>query len=190
VARPGASTFTAAIFTVARPNAPLTATPDDYIDAMRLLPAGVTIVTAGSRGRRCGFTATAVCSVAAEPPHLLVCANRAMQTHEIIEATGHFAVNLLHAGDAALADRFGGRTGIEGEERFFGRRWTTFVSGAPVLTDACAVFDCVLVERLAVATHDVMVGRVLEVRRSGDETALVYVDRDYGRVMPAGGRSG
>jgi flavin reductase (DIM6/NTAB) family NADH-FMN oxidoreductase RutF len=174
-------------FTAARPNAALTVTPADFIDAMRLLPAGVTIVTAGTKGRRCGFTATAVCSVAAEPPHLLVCANRAMHTHEIINETGHFAVNLLHAGDAALADRFGGRTGIEGEERFFGRRWTTFVSGAPVLTDACAVFDCALVERLAVATHDVLIGRVLEVRRSDGDDALVYVDRDYGRVAPTAG---
>jgi len=166
----------------------LTATPADFIDAMRLLPAGVTIVTAGVKGRRCGFTATAVCSVAAEPPHLLVCANRAMQTHEIIRETGHFAVNLLHADDAGLADRFGGRTGIEGEERFFGRRWTTLVTGSPVLADACAVFDCALTDQLGVATHDVLVGRVLEVRRFGDETALAYVDRDYGRVTPSAER--
>jgi flavin reductase (DIM6/NTAB) family NADH-FMN oxidoreductase RutF len=162
-------------------------TPVEFTDAMRLMPAGVTIVTAGAKGRRCGFTATAVCSVAAEPPHLLVCANRAMHTHEIIQETGHFAVNLLHAGDAALADRFGGRTGIEGEERFFGRRWTTLVSGAPILADACVVFDCALTEKLSVATHDVLVGRVLAVRRFGDETALAYADRDYGRVTPASG---
>lgn len=170
-----------------RPQRPVTATPAEFIDAMRLLPAGVTIVTAGAVGRRCGFTATAVCSVAAEPPHLLVCANRAMHTYELIRDTGHFAVNLLHAGDAALADRFGGRTGIEGEERFFGRRWTTLVSGAPVLTDACVVFDCALAEQLQVATHEVLVGRVLEVRRFGDEVALAYVDRDYGRVTPVPG---
>jgi flavin reductase (DIM6/NTAB) family NADH-FMN oxidoreductase RutF len=161
----------------------LTVTAADFIDTMRLLPAGVTIVTAGAAGRRSGFTATAVCSVAADPPHLLVCANREMDTHQAILAAGHFAVNLLGQGDLALADRFGGRTGVEGEARFLDRRWTVLTSGAPVLPEAIAVFDCAVVERMSVATHDVIIGRVIAVQRGATGTALLYVDRDYARLV-------
>ncbi len=161
----------------------MTATAADFIDAMRLLPAGVTIVTAGDLGRRSGFTATAVCSVAAEPPHLLVCANREMETLKTILATGHFAVNLLGADEAALADRFGGRTGLEGEARFGDRDWAVWVSGAPVLPGAVAVFDCAVADRLAVATHDVVIGRVIAVRSAGHGPALAYVDRDYAQIV-------
>jgi flavin reductase (DIM6/NTAB) family NADH-FMN oxidoreductase RutF len=160
----------------------VTVSAADFIDAMRLLPAGVTIVTAAEQGRRSGFTATAVCSVAAEPPHLLVCASREMETAKAIIASGHFAVNLLGPEDTALADRFGGRTGVEGEDRFFGRRWTVLASGAPVLLDAVAVFDCAVAEQLSVATHHVIVGRVIAVQSAVRGPALVYVDRDYARL--------
>lgn len=165
-------------------------TAADFIDTMRLLPAGVTIVTAGGTGRRSGFTATSVCSVAAEPPHLLVCANRDMDTYQAILAAGHFAVNLLGQGDLALADRFGGRMGVEGEARFLDRSWTVLTSGAPVLPEAIAIFDCAVVERMSVATHDVIIGRVIAVQRGVTRPALLYVDRDYARIIgdPASSR--
>lgn len=163
----------------------MTISAADFIEAMRLLPAAVTIVTAAEHGRRSGFTATAVCSVAAEPPHLLVCANREMETAATIVASGHFAVNLLGRDDVALADRFGGRTGVEGDARFADRRWTILASGAPVLPEAVAVFDCAVADRLSVATHDVIIGRVIAVRSAAHGAALAYVDRDYVRLGTA-----
>ena len=155
---------------------------------MRLLPAGVTIVTSGPPGRRNGFTATAVCSVSAEPPHLLVCANRGMETHATILETGHFAVNVLSHGQEALADRFGGRLGIEGETRFQSASWRTLASGAPILATACAAFDCRVAKRLSVATHDIIIGRVLAAANLEATMPLAYLDRDYAFCVPAGGR--
>ncbi len=161
----------------------MTTTPAEFIHAMRLLPAGVTIVTAADGRRRNGFTATAVCSVSADPPHLLVCANRETETHGTIIASGHFAVNVLRADQAALADRFAGRTGFEGAARFIGGPWLRLPSGSPALQDACAVFDCRVVERMPVATHDVIIGQVINVRANGDCDALAYVDRFYARAQ-------
>jgi len=157
-----------------------------FTEAMRLMPAGVSIVTADAGGRRSGFTATAVCSVAAEPPHLLVCANRAIDSHQLLLRAGHFAVNLLARHHAALADRFGGRTGIEGEARFAGAPWARLATGAPTLPDACAVFDCRITQITPVATHDVIIGAVLDIRTNPHLQALVYVDRDYTRTAPPG----
>jgi flavin reductase (DIM6/NTAB) family NADH-FMN oxidoreductase RutF len=164
------------------------ATPEAFVAAMRLLPAGVTIVTSGPVGRRNGFTATAVCSVAADPPHLLVCANRGMETHGTILETGHFAVNVLSLGQEALADRFGGRLGIDGEARFQAADWHTLASGAPILASACAAFDCRVTQRLTVATHDVIIGRVLAATDREAAAPLAYLDRDYAFCVPAGGR--
>lgn len=165
---------------------PVTVSTPTFTDAMRLMPAGVSVVTAAAGGRKGGFTATAVCSVAAEPPHLLVCANRAMDSHRLMLEAGHFAVNLLARHHEALADRFGGRDGIEGEARFSGGPWTTLATGAPTLPDACAVFDCRVTQTLSVATHDVIIGVVLAVSTNPHYQALVYVDRDYTRTAPPG----
>jgi flavin reductase (DIM6/NTAB) family NADH-FMN oxidoreductase RutF len=160
----------------------VTVAAGDFIDAMRLLPAGVTIVTSIANGRRSGFTATAVCSVAAEPPHILICANRSIETRTAIVASGLFAVNVLRADQAALADLFAGRTGRDGEERFVGSSWKTLETGAPILPNACAVFDCRVVKRVPVATHDIIVGQVVDVRSRPPCRALLYVDRLYARI--------
>jgi flavin reductase len=49
---------------------------DGFRDAMSLLAGTVAVITAGSRELRRGLTATAVCSVAVQPPTMLVCVNR------------------------------------------------------------------------------------------------------------------
>ena len=69
-----------------------------FTAGMRHLAAGVTLVTTAGGGSRAGLTATAVCSVSAEPPQLLACVNREADAHRLLLATGHLAVNLLSAG--------------------------------------------------------------------------------------------
>ena len=80
-----------------------------FIDGMRRLAAGVTIVTTGVSPHRFGLTATAVTSVSADPPTLLACINRDSDSFGPIIRNGRFAVNLLGPGHQELAGRFGGR---------------------------------------------------------------------------------
>lgn len=148
--------------------------PVAYRAAMRELAAGVTIIAAGSGEHRRGLTATAVCSVSAEPPTLLVCINRATDGHAAISLGGAFSVNIIGPEHRALADRFAGRNGIHGMERFAEGRWDTLATGAPVLTDALAVFDCRLVHAVDWTTHTVFLGTVVATRISAERPALVY----------------
>ena len=67
----------------------------DFIAGMRRLAAGVTIVTASQGELRAGLTATSVCSLTAEPPRLLACVHREADAHDMILASGRFAVNVL-----------------------------------------------------------------------------------------------
>jgi flavin reductase (DIM6/NTAB) family NADH-FMN oxidoreductase RutF len=149
---------------------------------MRQLAASVTLVTTGAKGARAGLTATAVCSVSAEPPQLLACVNREAEAHRLLLATGHLAVNLLSAGQQELADRFAGRTGIDGEARFGAGRWTTLVTGAPILEEALVSFDCRIVTAHEAGTHTIFIARVLDVVVRPGAEPMVYVAGSYGRV--------
>ena len=51
---------------------------------MRHLAASVTLITTRHRDLRGGLTATAVCSVSAEPPQILVCVNKTASAHDPI----------------------------------------------------------------------------------------------------------
>jgi 3-hydroxy-9,10-secoandrosta-1,3,5(10)-triene-9,17-dione monooxygenase reductase component len=78
-------------------NSPVSA--DEFKRGMRQLAASVSIISADCAGHRAGFTATAVTSVCADPPTLLVCVNRSSQTFPLMREAGR--APLLHF-DAAL----------------------------------------------------------------------------------------
>ena len=94
----------------------------------------------------------------------------------------HLAVNLLSAGQQELADRFAGRTGIDGEARFGAGRWTTLVTGAPILEEALVSFDCRIVTAHEAGTHTIFIARVLDVIVRPGPEQMVYVAGRYGWV--------
>ena len=166
---------------VAVPSAPQSRSlQDEFRAGMRELAAAVTIVTCGQGAARAGFSATAVSSLSLEPPTLIVCANRASSSWPTLRAARSFGVNVLSSAHAGLAHRFAG--GAEGADRYREGQWTTLRTGAPLLADALASFDCALEEIIERHTHAVVIGRVEAVRRSGADEALVYWRGGYERL--------
>lgn len=154
-----------------------------FKSAMRCLTGGVVIVTAGLGRRRRGLTATAVCSVSAEPPSLLVCINRSADAHEIILEAGRFAISILDEKHVALADRFAGRDGSKGESRFDVGAWTDRETGAPVLTDAAAWFDCRVMNTVEAATHTLFIGLVVGSSVSNTRNPLIYSQGAFATLL-------
>lgn len=148
--------------------------------AMARVASAVHIVTTDGPGGRAGFTASAVCSVSDGPPTLLVCINRASSAYAAVSASDVLCVNTLAADQAGIAAAFGGRTPMEA--RFAAAAWTRLVTGAPALQDALTAFDCRIVGRHAVGTHDVLYCEVVGLSAPGDGHGLVYADRGYHSV--------
>src|SRR5262249_42782960 len=121
---------------------------------MRRLASGVTIITTVHDGRRHGLTATAVASLSVEPPQLLVCVHRQAGAHDLIHAGERFCVNVLSQRHRPLAARFANHA-ISETERFRIGKWTTLATGAPVLEDALASFDCEVLERVSASSHTI-----------------------------------
>lgn len=150
--------------------------------AMRRLTATVTIVTAGREGRRFGMTATAVTSVTAAPPTLLICVNRAASIHDIVVETGHFCVNILGTHHAGLVGPFGGTA--EGESRFGHGAWSRQDGGMPYLDDAQASLFCRVSRTVEHGSHSIVIGEVLSVRLSDAIAPLLYQDGGLVRSSP------
>jgi flavin reductase (DIM6/NTAB) family NADH-FMN oxidoreductase RutF len=132
--------------------------------AMRDLAAGVAIVACGSGAERVGCTVTSLTSLSLAPPALLVSLSRSSSTLARLKDKATFGVSLLAARHERLANRFAGLDGISGGRRFEGESWTTLVTGAPLLSEAIAAFDCSLEELIERHTHAIVIGAVLAVR--------------------------
>jgi flavin reductase (DIM6/NTAB) family NADH-FMN oxidoreductase RutF len=144
---------------------------------MRHLAASVTLITTRHRELRGGLTATAVCSVSAEPPQLLVCVNKTASAHDPIGDAGFFCVNILSPGHLKIAERFAGMDGVEGDERFRDMgEWSILTTGAPVLKGCPVSFDCRLVARVAAGTHTIYIGEIVDLTLDPSAPALLYCD--------------
>ena len=96
----------------------------DFREGMRHLAASVTVITVAHNGTQDGLTATAACSVSAEPPQLLVCVNREAGAHDLIQEKGEFGVNVLARNQENIAKRFAGIDGADRLDRYGLGIWT------------------------------------------------------------------
>ena len=69
-----------------------------------------------------------------------------------------------------------GQDGGERTRRFEVGHWTTLATGAPLLEDALAAFDCLVVREIEASTHTIFIGRVLAVRSNSDGAPLIFND--------------
>lgn len=152
---------------------------DGFKVAMRRLAGGVAVITVGNDPDITGFTATSVISLSAKPARLLVSVSLESDSWKALQRFPYYGVNLLRENDSELADRFAGRTGLDGAQRFVGRSWTTMVTGTPVLDTALAAMDCEVEEMLIRHDHAIVIGRVRGIRFGEWAGPLVYWQAGY-----------
>jgi flavin reductase (DIM6/NTAB) family NADH-FMN oxidoreductase RutF len=152
---------------------------DDFRGAMRHLAGGVSVITAGRGKDITGMTVTSVSSLSVDPPSLVVSINRASSSWPLLKRHGFFGVNILTADQLEVAERFTGKGGLKGAERFAGASWTTAASGVPLLVGALAAIDCEAEDIVERHSHAIVVGRVLDLRLSSRTAALAYWQGQY-----------
>jgi flavin reductase (DIM6/NTAB) family NADH-FMN oxidoreductase RutF len=154
-------------------------TASDFRNAMRQLTGGVSVITAG-RGRDIsGMTVTSVSSLSVDPPALIVSVNRESSSWPLVKRYGFFGVNILTSDQLDIAERFTGKGGLKGADRFAGARWTTRASGVPLLVGALAAIDCEVEDIVERHSHAIVIGRVLDVAVSARTAALAYWQSQY-----------
>jgi flavin reductase (DIM6/NTAB) family NADH-FMN oxidoreductase RutF len=140
---------------------------------------GVTVVTVGGPEPR-GMTANSFTAVSLDPPLVLVCVARDALMHESLLGSGAFAVSVLGAGQEEVARHFA-RPRPPGSEQFaFVDCETGVRSGAPLIADAAAHFECEIWRTYDGGDHTIFVGRLLAVAGASDEDVLVFLRGHFG----------
>jgi flavin reductase (DIM6/NTAB) family NADH-FMN oxidoreductase RutF/DNA-binding GntR family transcriptional regulator len=151
--------------------------PEEFRDVIGHFASGVTVITALHDGAPYGTTASAVSSLSLEPPMLLVCLNKQSSTGQAIAAARRFAVNILGEDQPDAAMRFARK----GAEKFKDVGVAPGEWGEPLLADALATLECVVVEEVTGGTHSVFLA---EVHRASARTGapLAYFRGQFGRL--------
>lgn len=168
-------------------NASLAAMPTvsalEHRNGMRHVAVGVSIIAAADGATRAGLTATAVCSVTADPPRLVVFVNKNVVADQVIRNSGALCVNVLAGEQEDVAKAFAGMIeGVHGDTRFGYGRWNTLATGAPALEGALTSFDCRVVKVYDESTHHAFLCEVLATRERNDGEALIYLNGGFRRL--------
>lgn len=156
-----------------------------FKQGMRALPGAVSVVAAnGPDGAPIGLTATAVTSLSADPPSLLICVNRNSTIAAALKRGDRFSVNLLAQGQEEVAQAFGGQRVARGVARFAFGGWVRSEEEVPLLLGANVSFECLVVEVTDWATHHIVIGEVSDLRLAHPmRPPLIYHDGRYGSIV-------
>jgi 3-hydroxy-9,10-secoandrosta-1,3,5(10)-triene-9,17-dione monooxygenase reductase component len=153
-----------------------------FRDTIGRFPTGVAIVTAIGSAGPVGMTTNAVTSLSLDPLLLIVCFEKRARTLEVVRESRRFGVNVLRAGDEALATVFASkRVGPEKFEVLTEHRWSR-EHGVPVLDRALAWIACDLRELLPRGDHEIGVGEVVATGAEQQGEPLVFYRGAYTTV--------
>ena len=154
-----------------------------FFEVMASFPSGVAIVTTVSaEGLPRGLTTTAVCSVSADPPTILVCLDLESRTLAALRASGRFVVNFVAEGRSELCLLFASKE----EDKFAKVAWRPTGDGIPLLhEDVLAWAECSTIRELEVGDHAILVAEVggggVQPERG---SPLLYYRRSWGVWSP------
>jgi flavin reductase (DIM6/NTAB) family NADH-FMN oxidoreductase RutF len=126
-------------------------------------PGTVAVVTTAHAGRRTVMAAGWHAALSSEPPLYGVAVGPERFTHELLVASGAFAVHFLPFERAAAVAGVGTRSGRD-LDKFVHFDLATRPGAAldlPILQDAYLAYECRLTARHAVGDHDWVVGEVV-----------------------------
>lgn len=148
-------------------------------DALGSFATGVTVVTCvDDDGRPFGLTVNSFTSVSLDPPLLLVCISRRARCASALAKAPNFAVNVLQTGQQPASIRFS----TKDQDRFGTTPWSVGETGAPLLMESLAVFEC---ERHALydgGDHDILLGRVVRASFDAKLDPLLFFRGRYRRL--------
>lgn len=146
---------------------------------MRKLAGTVAVFATASDDGLHGMTATALCSVSADPPTVLIVVNRSARTHPHIHRKQAFTVNLLADDQLAVAELFASKS----DDPFGSIAHRRLRDGCPVIDGAAGWLHCTVQSQHDVGTHTIFIGRLLDAGAAPAQP-LVYQDGKYGHVEP------
>jgi len=131
--------------------------PSSLPALFRTLSLGVYVVGVGRLPEVNAFTAAWLMPVSFSPPLLALAIGPHHASHALLQRHGVFTVNVLAAGQAGLAERFG----RPGQKDFASVNWQYGRTGAPILPEALAHMECWLEGSYPAGDHRLALGTVV-----------------------------
>ena len=144
-------------------------------DAFGRFATGIAIAgCVGEDGGPVALTINSFTSVSLDPALVLWCIERRASTFSSFSSADHYSLSILKSDQRGDSQRFAGykAPALTSEE------FEVWETGAPILKNRLAAFDCEVVDRFKAGDHIILLGKVLKFD-SVDGQPLVYFASNY-----------
>ncbi|MBI5197122.1 MAG: flavin reductase [Nitrospirae bacterium] len=146
--------------------------------ALRMIQYGLFVMTARHQDKVGGGTVNWVSQASFEPPLIMAGVKKGSGLLEILQESGAFAVNVLAEGQKEIAGKFFKGAQME-NGKINGLAYEDGKTGAPLLLDTPAFFECRVTDRIDRGDHTVIVGEVINAGVRKEEPAMVMRDTGW-----------
>jgi flavin reductase (DIM6/NTAB) family NADH-FMN oxidoreductase RutF len=136
----------------------------------KLISHGVYVIGVSDGEHQNAFTAAWVMQVSFDPLLLAISINPENYSYQLLEKGGICTVNVLGQNQYAIAEHFGRSV----KDKMAGFHWSTDQTGAPILTECLAYFDCVVSHYTEAGDHKIAVCKVLNATELTPGRPLLY----------------
>ena len=147
-------------------------------NALRKMTYGLYVATARDTESTAGGTINWISQASFEPPLIIAGIKRDSRLHQAIENSKAFAVHVVGKTQKALATSFF-RGATEENGKLNGYAFSPGTTGAPVLSDPPAWFECRVLDVIRRGDHTIFVGEVVDAGVRSEEDALTIRDAGF-----------
>lgn len=140
--------------------------------------SGVVVVTTNIDGHYHGVTLTSFTSLSLDPPLVLICVDRSIQTHERLSTAPAFAINILARDQTFFAEQFAGWTPLA-DPAFKRVPHDLGQTGTPLIRGCIGWIECRPWATYDGGDHTIFVGQVEHLALGEADDPLVYYDREF-----------
>ncbi len=161
--------------------APISA--DLFREVFRRWTSGAAVLTSRDATHAHGMVVGSFCSLASDPPLVMVSAGTNSRSHDLIMESGVFAISILSEHQRTIFERFAGIDRTFDHDRFADLTVLNApVTGLPVFPEALAWVDCRVVNRYPGPGYTIFVGEVFaaDLGTAGDGFPMLYFRRQMG----------
>ncbi|MEJ2156504.1 MAG: flavin reductase family protein [Desulfobacteraceae bacterium] len=146
-----------------------------WLSAFGKMTYGIYILTTAFEGVINGMIASWVSQISYDPPLISVAVHPNRYSHNLIKQSSCFALHAVAKDRTDLLKRFKGPDPLA---KFSGIEWTSGKTGAPIIRDSIAWFECEVVSRLDPGNHTVFIGKVVDAKMVSKGIAMSTADYD------------
>lgn len=156
-------------------------TEHQFRKTLGLFPTGVAVVTTPQGKDDVGLTISSLTSVSLLPPQILFCLSKHSKTVPVFQTASYFAVNILNANQAHVADAFAGRLPDKSKVMKVLRHIET---GCLLFSGALGYIICERGPIYEGGDHHIILGHVIAVGSNAKDLPLVRQRGQYLTTQP------